>query len=213
MSLDRLIKLAQKTGGTLIIQGTGGERDLVVLDVNEYEYLVDRDSGVFDFKHHDVRELSETELLDRINRDIGIWRANRDMEDAYTHHELLEDELEEDPFDPFAEDMMHREEWHRAGEVLENKYRDFGADEIKVTDIPDFDFLEDGEEEHDEMGGVDDDEEAEDEPWYYEAPPIDDLYRPLSESRVPFVDHSDEPKFDEEKLGEDDENIFFEEPV
>ncbi len=101
-SLDRLIKLAKKTGDRLIVHNPIDETDIVIMDVSEYENLLD--------EKEDVRGLSERQLLNQINRDISIWRAN----------DKLESEYEDDALD-FVDD---KSDWHSAGSVLDN--RDFG---------------------------------------------------------------------------------------
>ena len=46
MSLDRLIKLAQKTGDRLIVHDEFSGQDVVILDVDSYESLYDRANGM-----------------------------------------------------------------------------------------------------------------------------------------------------------------------
>lgn len=187
MSLERLIKLAQKTGGTLIIQGNEKQRDIVVISVDEYEYMAEnqRDPFDFDFRHDDVRELSEAELLDRINRDIGIWRANKDQEEQHMREEMLEEDFPGEP------------EWYRAGDIIgdrySDRYSDFdedgfeSEDEINITDISDFGPLT----VEDIPFGTSEKEKRYEVPFKPQEAPWDLAERPL----------------------EDEEPIFFEEPV
>lgn len=142
-SLDRLIDLAKQTGGRLIVHDPIEGRDVVILDVDEYERLV--------LGKKDVRDLSSGQLLDQINRDIAVWRANKEFDEKCEREEQLEDELMGNELDRMCGDN-YRDDWHSAGSVLEDKYGErFGSewdedidegevseDEIKIEDIPDF---------------------------------------------------------------------------
>lgn len=186
MSLERLIKLAQKTGGTLIIQGNEKQRDVVVISVDEYELMADnqRDPFDFDFRHDDVRELSEGELLDRINRDIGIWRANKDQEEQHMREEML------------GEDFPGEPEWYRAGDIIGDRYTDRYSD-----------FGEDGFESEDKINfGAEDDELFKVEDIPFETGEKEKRYK------VPFEPHAAPWNLEEHPL-EDEEPIFFEEPI
>lgn len=141
-SLERLIGLAQKTGGKLIVHNPLEEHDVVILDVDEYEKLVmsapDEFSSSEDIKE-DVRELSGSEMLDKINRDIAIWRANKEQEEEWEKEMVLDEETEEEPsFNPFVERGHHSTDWHSVSDLINKKYSALsgaGDDEL--------DFLED----------------------------------------------------------------------
>ena len=140
-SYDRLIDLAKRTGDRLIVHDPVEGRDVVIMDIDEYEKIVDEREydGYFhenkydsdfdgccydDFERRDVRGMSEGELLDQINRDIAKWRADKDMEDKWEREDLLEDEAEDvGPFDPFAEQDYHPAEWHSAGDIMGDRYK------------------------------------------------------------------------------------------
>ena len=139
-SLDRLIKLAKKTGDRLIVHNPADETDVVIMDVNDYENLFDaKQDGLT--SSQDVRGLSERELLNQINRDIAIWRAN----------DKLESECEEDMFD-FENNTA---DWHSAGSVIEITPP---FTEARRTD-------EAGKEENPSKGLI-----LDDEPVFYEEP-------------------------------------------
>lgn len=127
--------------------------DIVVLDVDEYEKLVIGENE-FDMFRPDVREMSEGELLNQINRDIATWRANKEQEEKWEQEIALDEELEdEEPFDPFAEQDYHPAEWHEespkpkvedkpkqpsnwhsVSDVIEDRFSP--PDEIKIDEIP-----------------------------------------------------------------------------
>ena len=75
MSLDRLINLAKRTGDRLIVHDPIGGNDIVIMNVDEYEMLLADEQG--------ARDLTGWQLLNQINRDIAIWRANKEAEENY----------------------------------------------------------------------------------------------------------------------------------
>lgn len=250
-SYDRFIDLAKRTGDRLIIHDPIEGHDVVVMDIDQYERLLDEsdfcNDDRRDYYRHDVRDMSERELIDQINRDIAKWRAERDSEERWKREMLLEDEVDkEGPFDPFVEHDYHPADWHSASAVLEDRYKnkidswkndipnfadewddddedewddefedklerfdksDDGlsfeeflekennsqADEIKIDDIPDFDLKYNEIGEEGISGGL-----------------------PISEeglSEIPFKNESDKIDWLEEPLEDEDEPVFYEEPV
>ena len=175
-SLDHLIDLAQRTGDRLIVHNPIEDRDVVIMSVDEYENLIDDKN--FDFTRHDVRKLTSDQMLDQINRDISIWRADKEMDEEWDNEMILEDEYENlPPFDPFQEVDFHPAEWHTAADVLENKFKNT-CFENKDEEIDD-DSLED---------------------------------KPEEIKHVPFKQEEAEMDLEETNL-EDDEPVFYEEPV
>ena len=161
--LDRILKLAQKTGDRVIIYDKYEGNHFVLMDIDEYEYFSE-DS--FDAKSN-VVGLSETQLIDKINRDIAIWRANRELEESIESGNSLEDELEDDEFDPFAEDYVSNDEWHSVAKVLEDKeekreeklYNEVKEEKIEV---PKLEIIEQAESEAEPLD--------DDEPIFFEEP-------------------------------------------
>jgi len=71
--LKKAISIAKKTGDRLIVNDLSrGDSAFVVMSLDEYEKLVTEKS--------EVRGLTEDELLDKINRDIAIWKSEQDTE-------------------------------------------------------------------------------------------------------------------------------------
>ena len=70
--LQKAIILAKKTGDRLIIfDPSNVDSTYVVMPLEHYERLV--------IKKSEVKGLTEQELLDRINRDIAIWKSEQDF--------------------------------------------------------------------------------------------------------------------------------------
>ncbi|MCK5211661.1 hypothetical protein KAJ89_03095 [Candidatus Parcubacteria bacterium] len=79
--LKKAINIARKTGDRLIVYDLSrGDSAFVVMSLDEYEKLVTEKS--------EVRGLTEDELLDKINRDIAIWKSEQDMELSLSKKEI-----------------------------------------------------------------------------------------------------------------------------
>ncbi len=216
--LERLLKLAQKTGDTLIVHDEK-ERDMVIMDVTMYEVLHDMYGMRGDMMSHgcedcdcgghdDVATMSEREMLDKINHDIAEWRSYREEDEQWDRASVLEDDLiSHPPFDPFEEDLVHEPAWHRAGDILHDRKDtyDIPVDTTDNDNMPDMkiedirvNFVESKEPEvvepeYDELG----------EAGLGKAPKTD----------IPFVSHDDLQEIEETPVSDDDEPVFFEEPV
>jgi hypothetical protein len=177
---DRLLDLSERTGDTLIVYDRMEGNHKVVMSIDKYEDLV-TDHDDFDFEDHDVRGLSEGQLIDKINRDIAVWRSNRELDDKWLKDEMIEEEIVENNFDPFEEDYMHSQDWHKAGDVLKEKHHDWEdtagdvADEVEFPDL----FSEQKEEPKEKKTQVpyaehvntfEDEEGLDEEPIFFEEP-------------------------------------------
>ena len=70
--LQKAINLAKKTGDRLIVYDPKNIDDIyVIMSLDDYEKLV--------IGHSEVRSLTEDELLDKINRDIAIWKSEQEI--------------------------------------------------------------------------------------------------------------------------------------
>ena len=88
--LQKLIDLSNKTGDRLVVFDPQNEQSAyVIMGVDDYESLA--------VGRSEVRGLTEDELLDKINRDIAIWKSDQVEEEiaklivdsAYTVHKNL----------------------------------------------------------------------------------------------------------------------------
>ncbi|PIR13027.1 hypothetical protein COV49_03625 [Candidatus Falkowbacteria bacterium CG11_big_fil_rev_8_21_14_0_20_39_10] len=67
--LQKAINLSKKTGDrVIVVDSAGSDSAFVVMGLDEYEKLV--------LGKSEVRDLTEDELLDKINRDIAIWKSD-----------------------------------------------------------------------------------------------------------------------------------------
>ncbi|MBI5765682.1 hypothetical protein HZA71_00450 [Candidatus Falkowbacteria bacterium] len=68
-NLQKIINLIKKTGDKAIILDENGEVNYVIMTLSDYERLVLGKAG--------VAGLTEDEFLDKINRDIEIWKESK----------------------------------------------------------------------------------------------------------------------------------------
>ncbi len=126
-NFDRILNLVKKTGDKVAVLGDFGEPDILVLPLAEYEKLIEHGE--------DVRHLTEDELLDRINRDIALWKSYQESEfgadwdegpDFFGPHNLYQDEEREEKIkEEMAEEEKEEEDeaddWWR----VKDKEEDF----------------------------------------------------------------------------------------
>lgn len=71
--LQKAINLVKKTGDKLIVYDSSKpDNTFVILALKDYENLV--------LGKSEVRGLTEDELLDKINRDIAIWKSEQNLD-------------------------------------------------------------------------------------------------------------------------------------
>ena len=72
--LNRVINLIKRTGDKTVIMDNESDSALMLMDLGAYEKMLDQPRGV------DIKKLTEEELLEKINRDVAVWRAYNDKE-------------------------------------------------------------------------------------------------------------------------------------
>jgi len=82
---QRILDLIRKTGDRFILEDDQGN-GFVVLNVNDYENLV--------LKTSTVKDLSEEELLNKINKDIAIWQSTNEAERLPQNWDELKEKVE-----------------------------------------------------------------------------------------------------------------------
>ena len=71
-NLKKIIQLMKKTGDKCVVFDNQTNEAFVVMSLSEYEALID--------KHQEISTLTEVEFLDRINREIAIWKSAQEEE-------------------------------------------------------------------------------------------------------------------------------------
>lgn len=162
--LQRAINLVKKTGDRLIVfDKAESSSPFVVMSLDEYEKLV--------IGHNEVRGLTENELLDKINRDVAVWKSDNeyndydqqindfsneisdfnvnndfeDFEDAENNENEIEDIYKEDFSSPGLKDMQ--KSLSKKGNISKNSWsipseRKKAAEEVVDDDEEDRQYLE-----------------------------------------------------------------------
>lgn len=89
-NLNKILELIRKTGDRFVFEDENG-RIFIIMDIDDYEGIV--------LQNSQVNGLSERELLNKINKDIAVWRdlqTVKDMEDSWQN---LTEEKEKDEFE------------------------------------------------------------------------------------------------------------------
>ena len=89
----RILQLLRKTGDRFLIEDEQGNI-FVLLNANDYENIVVKESQ--------LKDLSEEELLNKINKDIAVWKAQQEDEKLLSNWQDLQpqktNKIEEDQY-------------------------------------------------------------------------------------------------------------------
>jgi len=148
MNIERILNLIKKTGDKVIVSDSDplSGQDLVIMPLNEYEKIVE--------SRGDYRQMSEKELLESVERDIALWRAEHedkwdDMEPPMPEPwEMEKDRLpwEDEEIREIEDIKVNKEENVGTGldlsedgeipEFMSEDEEDEGNEPIKYEDIP-----------------------------------------------------------------------------
>lgn len=84
--LNRVINLVKRTGEKTVIMDNESDAVMMLMDLGAYEKMLEHTSG----RESGVEKLTEEELLEKINRDVAIWRASNDRERLETYDEVID---------------------------------------------------------------------------------------------------------------------------
>ncbi len=100
-NLEKIFKLIQQTGDRCIICDPKSDEHFVVMPFSEYERLISSNTS-------NIRDLTQDEFLDKINRDVAIWKAGQNTEnldwddkEIVKKEDILEDIEQEENEDKF----------------------------------------------------------------------------------------------------------------
>ena len=174
--LNKLLGLIRRTGDRAVIADNESDNLFVMMDSDNYERLISHTRS--------VRGLSETEMMEKINRDIASWRSHNQSEELNWYDGGDDHNFEDDEDNNFTNDFVEDEfNNYNDSELLKynNKEEDEDEDEDLFKEEVPFDELErDGfvvEGEH-QSAKID-----ENEPLYFEH----DGSQPAIDSAVPEV--------------------------
>jgi len=98
-SLENIINLIKKTGDKCIILNQG-KPSYVIMGVKDYEDLV--------LHRYQIKDLTREELLDKVNKEVAIWRASQTEEDLEKFN--------------FSDDLERKREKQEISKEEETKY-------------------------------------------------------------------------------------------
>jgi hypothetical protein len=125
-NLDRAMKLARMTGDRLIIYDRQSpDSSYVVMSIDEYEKIAK--------KGRQVANLTEEELLDKINRDIAVWKSQQESDKKSKNYLKISDDPGLD--DDFCGDE-DEEDFYEADDYDDEEESGDLIDELEFTTKP-----------------------------------------------------------------------------
>lgn len=68
--LKKALDLVRRTGDKLMVADSSGDEAYMVMDLDSYERILDQKA--------EARPLTEEQLIDKINRDVALWKAEQE---------------------------------------------------------------------------------------------------------------------------------------
>jgi len=98
----RIIKLIRKTGDRfLVLDPNEPENAYAIMNLDEYE-KINENKG-------DLRGLTEDEMIDKINRDIALWKNDSEEEESIDNS--AKELSKEDDLEELEEEIKPRKNW------------------------------------------------------------------------------------------------------
>ena len=129
LQLDRALELTRRTGDKFLIFDRETDEIFSLLSLDDYENLL---SG-----REPVEDLSEREMLDRVNRELANWRAYREAEGTGDFEPVLEENDLKPilPKEPESEEPVFIPEPSKMAEQSQ-KTPQFSSSEVSLSDVP-----------------------------------------------------------------------------
>lgn len=86
--INRVVKLIKKTGDKIVLMDNESDAVMMLMDLDSYEVLLAKPAMVQ--SEVSVEKLTEEELMEKINKDVAVWRAHNDKERLETIDKVLE---------------------------------------------------------------------------------------------------------------------------
>jgi hypothetical protein len=95
--LNRVMQLIKRTGDKMAILDNETDAVLMVMELGAYEKMLQHPTD----EVQGIEKLTEEELMEKINKDVALWRAYNDKErlDKIDEEEVLEKKV---PFRPMS---------------------------------------------------------------------------------------------------------------
>lgn len=114
--LDRIIKLVRRTGDRFVIMDKETEETMVLMNLNEYESLLNDTSC--------LEDLEEEDMLNKLNHDISRWQVQKNRQPLPTVQleEILPEEHENADLEEVEEiDETEDDEFEDVGLMPQNE--------------------------------------------------------------------------------------------
>jgi len=109
-SIQKVFDLINKTGDRCIVLSESSDKAYVIMCIKEYERMV--------FGKTQISDLTEDEFLDKINRDIAVWKSQQTEE---VNDPELDNEISPD-FDDNLADISENYDWEEDEDEEEEPY-------------------------------------------------------------------------------------------
>lgn len=121
--LNRLLKLINRTGDRLVILDKETETAIVMMEIDEYEKILNGGPR--------LEDMSESDILDKINREVAIWREKNIANSAISEQE--EESVVPKPVE--AEDLSETDELE--DEIIEEDFAEVSQKDVeKAEELP-----------------------------------------------------------------------------
>lgn len=217
--LLKLISLVRRTGDRAVISDSQSDGLFVIMDSDDYERLLSHTKS--------VKGLNEREMMDKINRDIALWRSQNDSselnwyenDDGFYHD--VDYSFDKNYSDYDFDGRFGVDYWDKATaendletledeDLFDSELNDSLNENIPFEDLERDGFVVEGENEFSDQVNVD-------EPMYLEPTDnsilSDEIKIPEVQIDDNFKDKSDNEQSEEGFVNDDINNIFVEEPL
>jgi len=115
-SLHKVFELINKTGDRCIVLSPDFNDAYAVMSLDEYERMV--------FRASEVATLTEDELLDKINRDIAVWKSQQeiDADDVLVGGSMPQNSDITDSDEPYPQSGNMYDDWDEEEEDEDEYY-------------------------------------------------------------------------------------------
>lgn len=130
--INRVVKLIKKTGDKVVLMDNESDAVMMLMDIDSYEALLAKPAVIQ--PEVSVETLTEEELMEKINKDVAVWRAHNDKERLETIDKVLEKNTFLDESPNKKEDYLrsaqsvHAEQGVGLGKPVEKVLEDSAAD-------------------------------------------------------------------------------------
>lgn len=86
--INRVMKLVKKTGDKVVLMDNESDAVMMLMDIDAYEKLLTVSQPVEVTPR--IEHLTEEELMEKINKDVAVWRAYNDKERLETIDQVID---------------------------------------------------------------------------------------------------------------------------